>query len=54
MRPLVKAAHFEKDNDARTGSKGATIFHDSDESGAEIVSAKFAELLESIDAAETE
>ena len=34
-------AHFEKDNDARTGSKGATIFRDSDESGAEIVSIMF-------------
>jgi hypothetical protein len=30
-------AHFEKDNDARTGSKGDYIFRDSDESGAEIV-----------------
>jgi hypothetical protein len=27
-------AHFEKDNDARTGSKGDYIFRDSDESGA--------------------
>jgi hypothetical protein len=34
-------AHFEKDNDARTGSKGATVFRDSDESGAEIVSIMF-------------
>ena len=31
-------AHFEKDNDARSGSKGDYIFRDSDESGAEIVS----------------
>jgi hypothetical protein len=34
-------AHFEKDNDARTGSKGDYIFRDSDESGAEIVSIMF-------------
>ncbi|MES2508972.1 MAG: DUF2130 domain-containing protein [Pseudomonadota bacterium] len=34
-------AHFDKDNDARTGSKGDYIFRDSDESGAEIVSIMF-------------
>lgn len=34
-------AHFEKDNDASTGSKGDYIFRDSDESGAEIVSIMF-------------
>ena len=34
-------AHFEKDNDSRTGSKGDYIFRDSDESGAEIVSIMF-------------
>jgi hypothetical protein len=34
-------AHFEKDNDARTGSKSDYIFRDSDESGAEIVSIMF-------------
>jgi hypothetical protein len=34
-------AHFEKDNDARTGSKGDYVFRDSDESGAEIVSIMF-------------
>jgi hypothetical protein len=34
-------AHFEKDNDARTGSKGDYIFRDSDELGAEIVSIMF-------------
>jgi hypothetical protein len=44
-------AHFEKDNDARTGSKGATIFRDSDESGAEIVSIMFEMKNESNDAA---
>ncbi len=34
-------AYFEKDNDARTGSKGDYIFRDSDESDTEIVSIMF-------------
>ncbi|MGO4453283.1 DUF2130 domain-containing protein [Arthrobacter sp. RAF14] len=34
-------AYFEKDNDARTGSKGDYIFRDSDENGTEIVSIMF-------------
>jgi hypothetical protein len=34
-------AYFEKDNDARSGSKGDYIFRDSDEAGAEIVSIMF-------------
>ena len=34
-------AFFEKDNDARTGSKGDFIFRDFDENGAEIVSIMF-------------
>ena len=34
-------AYFEKDNDARTGSKGDYIFRDSDEAGTEIVSMMF-------------
>ncbi len=34
-------AYFEKDNDARTGSKGDYIFRDSDEDGTEIVSIMF-------------
>jgi len=34
-------AHFEKDNDARTGSKGDYIFREADESGNEIVSIMF-------------
>jgi hypothetical protein len=34
-------AYFEKDNDARTGSKGDYIFRDTDESGTEIVSIMF-------------
>jgi hypothetical protein len=34
-------AYFEKDNDARGGSKGDFIFRDSDDSGTEIVSIMF-------------
>jgi hypothetical protein len=34
-------AYFEKDNDARTGSKGDYIFRDLDEAGIEIVSIMF-------------
>ena len=34
-------AYFEKDNDARTGSKGDYIFRDLDQSGKEIVSIMF-------------
>lgn len=34
-------AYFEKDNDARTGSKGDFIFRDYDESGTEVVSIMF-------------
>jgi hypothetical protein len=34
-------AYFEKDNDARTGSKGDFIFRDADEAGTEIVSIMF-------------
>lgn len=34
-------AHFEKDNDARSGSKGDYIFRDFDEPGTEIVSIMF-------------
>ncbi|RLL49449.1 DUF2130 domain-containing protein [Mariprofundus sp. EBB-1] len=34
-------AYFEKDNDARSGSKGDYIFRDSDESATEIVSIMF-------------
>jgi hypothetical protein len=34
-------AYFEKDNDARTGSKGDYIFRDSDETNIEIVSIMF-------------
>lgn len=34
-------AYFEKDNDARAGSKGDYIFRDSDDAGTEIVSVMF-------------
>lgn len=34
-------AYFEKDNDAKSGSKGDYVFRDSDESGNEIVSIMF-------------
>ena len=34
-------AYFEKDNDAKTGSKGDYIFRDTDEAGTEIVSIMF-------------
>ncbi|OOL19937.1 hypothetical protein AL01_03085 [Bombella intestini] len=34
-------AYFEKDNDARSGSKGDYIFRDTDESGTEIISIMF-------------
>jgi hypothetical protein len=34
-------AYFEKDNDARTGSKGDYLFRDSDESDTEVVSIMF-------------
>ena len=34
-------AYFEKDNDARTGSKGDYVFRDSDEASTEIVSIMF-------------
>lgn len=34
-------AYFEKDNDARTGSKGDYIFRDLDDSGVELVSVMF-------------
>lgn len=41
LRPLFKNAYFEKDNDARTGSKGDFIFRDYDDDGNEIVSIMF-------------
>ncbi len=41
LRPLFKNAYFEKDNDAKTGSKGDFIFRDYDDDGTEIVSIMF-------------
>ena len=41
LRPLFKNAYFEKDNDAKTGSKGDFIFRDFDDDGNEIVSIMF-------------
>ena len=41
LRPLFKNAYFNKDNDARTGSKGDFIFRDFDDEGNEIVSIMF-------------
>ena len=41
LRPLFKNAFFEKDNDAKTGSKGDFIFKDFDDDGNEIVSIMF-------------
>lgn len=41
LRPLFPNAYFEKDNDARTGSKGDFIFKDYDDEKTEIVSIMF-------------
>lgn len=41
LRPLFTNSYFEKDNDAKTGSKGDFIFKDYDEEGNEIVSIMF-------------
>lgn len=41
LRPLFKNVYFEKDNDARTGSKGDFIFRETDEDGTEIISIMF-------------
>lgn len=41
IRPLFQNAYFEKDNDARSGSKGDFIFRDYDEDHNEIVSIMF-------------
>ncbi len=41
LRPLFKNAYFEKDNDAKTGSKGDFIFRDYDTEGTEITSIMF-------------
>ncbi len=41
LRPLFPNVYFEKDNDARSGSKGDFIFRDYDEEGTEITSIMF-------------
>ena len=42
LRPTAfKNAYFEKDNDARTGSKGDFIYRECDENGVEIISIMF-------------
>lgn len=41
LRPLFKNVYFEKDNDARTGSKGDFIFRETDEDGTEVISIMF-------------
>ena len=41
LRPLFNNCYFEKDNDAKTGSKGDFIFRDFDDEGTEIVSIMF-------------
>ena len=41
IRPILKNVYFEKDNDARTGSKGDFIFRESDEDGTEVISIMF-------------
>ena len=41
LRPLFKNAYFEKDNDAKTGSKGDFIFRDYSDENEEFVSIMF-------------
>ena len=41
LRPVLSNAYFEKDNDAKTGSKGDFIFKDYSEDGIEYVSIMF-------------
>ena len=41
LRPLFPKAYFEKDNDAKTGSKGDFILRDFDDDGIEIISIMF-------------
>lgn len=41
LRPLFVNAYFEKDNDARSGSKGDFIYRDYDDEGMEFVSVMF-------------
>ncbi len=41
LRPLFPNVYFEKDNDAKTGSKGDFIFRETDEDGTEVISIMF-------------
>lgn len=41
IRPIFKNVYFEKDNDARTGSKGDFIFREIDDDGTEVISIMF-------------
>ena len=41
LRPLFKNSYFEKDNDARTGSKGDFIFREFSPDGVEFISIMF-------------
>ena len=41
IRPILKNVYFEKDNDARTGSKGDFVFRESDDDGTEVISIMF-------------
>ena len=41
LRPVLTKAYFEKDNDAKTGSKGDFIFRDFSEDGIEYISIMF-------------
>lgn len=41
LRPVLNTAYFEKDNDAKTGSKGDFIFRDYSEDGIEYISIMF-------------
>ena len=41
LRPILKNAYFEKDNDAKTGSKGDFIYREKIEDGIEFISIMF-------------
>ncbi len=41
LRPLFPNVYFEKDNDAKTGSKGDFIFRETDPDGTEVISIMF-------------
>ena len=41
LRPILKNAYFEKDNDAKTGSKGDFIYREKTDDGIEFISIMF-------------